>query len=113
MNRMMGMGEDFDFLDQAFQPILEFTFDSRSGLQQRKIQRANGDVAQRRRHIALRDSHGETFDHGRLADSRLAGKDRIVLAASHQNVDDLANFKIAPQHGIDLAGLGLLGEIDR
>src|ERR1039458_7015834 len=40
-------------------------------------------------------------------------RNRIILTASHQNVDYLANFKVASQHGIELAGLGFLREINR
>jgi hypothetical protein len=69
-------------------------------------------LRKRRRHVALRYAQCEAFHHGGFPYSGFAGENRIVLAASHQNVDHLANFKVAPQHGIDLAGLGFLGEID-
>ena len=53
----------------------------------------------------------ETFDHRRLSNPRFAGQDRIVLAAAHQHVDDLANFLLAAQHRIDFAGGRLGGQI--
>ena len=56
-------------------------------------------------------SQGKTFDDGRFSDARLAGQDRIVLPAAREDVDDLADFGIAPQHGIDFLAAGQIGEI--
>ena len=103
----------FHFFDQSFQAIFEFTFDARSGLQQREIERPHGDVAQRRGHVSVRYAQGESFHYSGFSDSCFARKDRIVLPASHQNVDNLADFEVAAQYGIDLAGLGFLREINR
>ena len=54
----------------------------------------------------------EAFHHGGLADARFAGEDGVVLAAARQDIDHLADLEIAAQHGIDLALLGVLGEVD-
>ena len=67
---------------------------------------------QRRRHVARGDPQREAFDDRRLADARLAGEDRIVLPAPHQDVDDLADLLVAADDRVDLAAAGLLGEID-
>ena len=64
------------------------------------------DVRKRRRDVAGGDPQGEAFDHGRLAHARLAGEDRIVLAAAGEDVDDLADFGVAAQHRIDVAAAG-------
>ena len=64
------------------------------------------DVPQRGRHVARGDPQGEALHHGRLAHARLAGQDRIVLAAAGEDVDDLADFSVAAQHGIDVAAAG-------
>ena len=53
MNKIMGMRRGLHFLDQTFQSIFKFTFDARSGLQQREVQRPHGDIAQWRRHVAV------------------------------------------------------------
>jgi hypothetical protein len=45
----------------------------------------------------------QPFDHGGLADARLAGQDRVVLAPPHQDVDHLADLGVAADHRIDLA----------
>ena len=104
MNRMMGVGDDLHFFDQALQAILEFALDARARLQQRQVERAQGDVLAApgaRRRAAMRS--GESFDDRRLADARFAHQDRIVLPPAGQDVDHLADFEIAAQHRIDLA----------
>ena len=55
-------------------------------------------------HVARRDAQGEALDHGRLADARLAGEDRVVLPAAGEDVDDLADLGVAAEHRVDLAG---------
>src|SRR5579863_1604811 len=105
-------GRRLDFLDQAFQTVLELAFDARAGLEQRQVERSYRDVAQRRRNIAVGDAQCEPFDDRRLADARLTGENGIVLATPHQDVDHLADFEVAPEHGIDFALLGVLREID-
>ncbi len=105
-------GRGLHLLDQPLQPVLEFALHAGAGLQQRQIERAQGDVLQYRRHIAMRDTQREAFHHRSLAHARFSREDRIVLAAARENIDHLADFKIAAQDGIDLAGFGTLAQID-
>ena len=63
-------------------------------------------------HVALSDAHGEALHHRGLSDARLADEDRVVLPPAGQDVHDLPHLEIAPQHRVDFALLGLLGEID-
>ena len=44
-----------------------------------------------------------TRHHGGLAHAGLAGQDRVVLAAAHQDVDHLADLGIATDHRVDAA----------
>ena len=105
-------GRALHLVDQALEAVFEFALDARARLQQRQIERADVDVSQRRRDIALHDAHGEAFDDGGFADARLAGEDRVVLAAAHEDVDDLADFEIAAEDGVDFALAGVLGQVD-
>ena len=57
------------------------------------------------------DAEGEALDDGGLADAGLAGEDRVVLPAAHQDVDDLADLGVAADDRVDLAGAGALGEV--
>ena len=100
-------------VDHALEPVLEFALHARARLQQAQVERAERDVLQRLRHVAIGDPLGESFDDCRLADARLAGEDRVVLPSSREDVDDLPHFGLAAPHRIDLARLRAAGEIDR
>ncbi len=92
-----------DLFDQPFQTILKFSLDARTGLEEGKIKGADGYVFQRGRDVASGDTQRKAFDDGRLADTRFAGENGIVLAAASENVDDLANLVVAAKHGIDFS----------
>ena len=100
-----------DFLDQALQTVFEFAFDAGSGLQQGKVERAHGYVLQRWRNVAIGNADCEAFDDRSLTHARLASENRIVLAAAHEDVDHLTNFRVAPQYRVDLAGFGTLRQV--
>src|SRR5690606_22110031 len=100
------------FVDDLPEPVLELALHARAGLQQADVERAQLHVAQRRRHVSFRDPEREAFDDRRLTDARLAGQDRVVLPAPHQNIDDLADLLVAADDRIDLAAARLLGQID-
>ena len=68
---------------------------------------------QRRRHVALGDAQREALDDRGLADAGLAGQDRIVLPAPHQDIDDLPDLRIAADDGIDLAVARTLRQVGR
>ena len=91
-----------------FQAVFEFAFDARPGLQKSEIECSDRDVLQRIGDVALRDSQGKPFDHGRFTDAGLTCQDRIVLPAPSQDIDDLANLEIAAEDRVDLAGALLL-----
>ena len=80
------------FLDQPFQPVLEFPFDSGARLEQPQVKGAHRNVAQGRRHIALSHAKRESLDHGSLSDAGLARENWVILTAARQNVDNLADF---------------------
>ena len=100
-------------VDHALESVLEFPFHASARLQQAQVERAERDILQRLRHVAIGDPLGESFDHGRLADARLAGEDRVVLPSPREDVDDLPHFGLAAPHRIDLARLRAAGEVDR
>ena len=114
MNRMIGFGRRLHLVDHLAQAVLELALHARAGLQQAEVERA----------AATRPCSGggtsprampqrEAFDDRGLADAGLAGEDRVVLAAAHQDVDDLADLLVAAGDRIDLALARLLGEVDR
>ena len=107
-----GLGRGLDLLDHLAQAVLELALHAGAGLQQADVEGAQRHVLERRRHVARGDALGEALDDGGLADAGLAGEDGVVLAAAHEDVDDLADLLVAPDDGVDLALAGLLGQID-
>ncbi|ABA48270.1 63 kDa protein [Burkholderia pseudomallei 1710b] len=103
----------FHLVDHALQAILELALHARARLQEAHVQHVQRDAAKRRRHVVGRDAQREPFDDGRLAHARLARHDRIVLPAAHQDVDRLADLRIAADHRVDLALARALREVRR
>ena len=69
--------------------------------------------AQPFRHFAVDDALREALDDRGLADAGLADQHGIVLGAALQHLHGAADLVVAADHGIELALLGALGEIDR
>ena len=108
------LGRRLHLVDHLAQPLLELALHARAGLQQADVERAAARTSlQRRRHVAARDALREALDHRGLADAGLAGEDRVVLAAAHQDVDDLADLLVAADDRVDLARLRLRGQVLR
>ena len=108
-----GGGRGLHFVDHRAQALLKFAFHRSSRLHQADIQRAKPVATQGRRNIARGDALGKAFDHRRLADTGLARQDRVILAAAHQHVDDLADFLVAADDGVHLSRLRFCREVDR
>ena len=90
-----------DGINDRAQTFLEFAFHRRAGLKQAEIQRTKASAQQRGRNITGNDFLCKAFDDCRFADAGFAGQDRVVLAAAHQNVDDLANFFVPADDRIE------------
>ena len=105
------LGRLLDFVDDLPKALFEFAFHAGAGLQQADVQRAQAHVFQSGRDIAGDDAQGEAFDDGGFADAGFAGQDGIVLAAAHEDVDDLADFFVAADDRIDFTFAGFFGEI--
>ena len=102
----------FDLLDHVLEAILELALHASARLQQRQIERSNHHVLERRRHVAFDDRERKTLGYSRLPHTGLAGQDRVVLATAREDVDDLANLGIPPEHGVDLAVARGLRQVD-
>ena len=62
-------------------------------------------------HVAGDDALRQSFDDRRLADSRVADQDGVVLRAARQHLDHTADFLVSPDHRVELALLGRGGEV--
>ncbi len=106
------LGRRLDLVDHLTQALLELALHAGAGLHQSDVERAQGHVAQHRRHVAVDDAAGEALDHRGLADPGLAGEDRVVLTPPQQDVDHLADLGVAADDLVDLALAGAGGEVD-
>src|SRR5947209_1696325 len=105
-------GRSLDFVNDAAKALLEFAFHAGAGLQQTDIQGAHANIFERGRNIAGQDAMDEALDDGGFADAGLAGEDGIILAATHEDIDALADLLVAADDGIDIAFASFFGEID-
>src|SRR5258707_7038027 len=102
-----------NLLDYLTHPILEFSFHACAGLEEREVECSQNDPSERRRNVTGRDPECETFHHRSFADTGFACQDWVILAAPHQNIDDLPNFFVTAQDRIDLSFSGFVGKVDR
>ena len=65
------------------------------------------------RHVVVDDLLGEPLDDRRLAHARLADQDRVVLRAAGEDLDDPLDLRLAPDHRVELAVPGELGQVAR
>ncbi len=102
-----------NFLQHRLQPLLEFTAVLGAGEQQRHVERQHALALERFRHFAVDDALGEPLHDGGLAHARLADQHRVVLGAPLQDLDHAPDLVVAPDHRVELAGAGALGEVER
>ena len=100
-----------DLFEHALQAFLELAAVGGAGDQRAHVQRDHAPVAQRLGHVAGDDPLGEALDDRRLADAGLADQDGVVLGATREHLDHPADLIVAPDHGVELALLGNLGQI--
>ena len=107
-----GHRRGLDLLNHRLQPVLELTLHARARLQQAEVEREQPYCPQRFGYVVRGDAEREALHHRGLADARLAGEDRVVLPPAAQDIDDLADFRIAAEHRIQLAGARSGGQVD-
>ncbi|MNS78904.1 hypothetical protein D3C72_1125380 [compost metagenome] len=90
---------------------LELALHTGAGLQQRNIEVQQADVAQFFRHIPGSDLQRQRFRNRRFTDTGLAHENGIVLTTACKNINELAQFIVAPNHRIDLAVPGIGGHV--
>ena len=64
-------------------------------------------------HVAVDDAQRQAFGDGGLADAGLADQHRVVLGAARQHLDGAADFVVAADDRIELAGAGVGGQVAR
>jgi hypothetical protein len=97
--------------ENGLQPLLELAAVLRAGYERAHIERDDALVFQTFWNVTANDAARKSFDDRRLADTRLADEDRIVLGAAREDLDHAADFLVAADHGIELALFRELSEI--
>ncbi|SVK46793.1 Protein of uncharacterised function (DUF3170) [Acinetobacter baumannii] len=100
-----------DGVDQRFQARFEFAPHARPGLHAPQIQRQQPGALQQRRHLPLGYLAGQRFRHRRFADPGFANQNRVVLPATQQDIDHLAQLRFAANHRVDFTVARLAGQI--
>ena len=76
MNRMIGFGDAFTSSITDFRRFSNSPLTPAPAWSRPRSSVRTETFLQRRRHVAVGDAQGESFDHGGLADAGLAGQDR-------------------------------------
>ena len=107
-----GVRVRLELLDDLLQALLEIAAIARAGEQRAHVEREDRGALQHVRHVALDDLLGEALGDRGLADARIADIERIVLGAAAEHLDGAAQFQLAADQRIDLAGARLGVEVD-
>ena len=111
MNRI-ACGQLLELVDDRLQPLLEVAAIARAGEQRAHVERVDHRGLQHVGHVALDDLARQAFGDRGLADAGIADIERVVLRPAAQDLDRAVDLGHAADQRIDLAGLGLLVEVD-
>ena len=98
-------------LEDGLQTVLELAAVLRARDQRADVERHDAAVAQRVRHVARDDPLRQALDDRRLSDAGVADQHRVVLGPPGQDLDHPPDLLVAPDHGVELALLGQLGQV--
>ncbi len=98
-------------VEHRLQALLEFTAKLGASQQRAHVQRQHALVLEPLGHLAVDDAAGQPLDDGGLADAGLADQHRVVLGAPLQHLDGATDLVVTPDHRIQLAVGGPLGQI--
>ena len=102
-----------DFGKHGLQPLLELAAIFRAGDQRAHVERHQLLVLQRLGHVAIDDALRQALDDRGLADAGLADQHGVVLGAPRQHLDGAADFVVAADDRVELAGAGIGGQVAR
>ena len=101
-----------DLLEHGLEPLLELAAVLGAGDERGQVERDEPLALERVGDIARDDALGEPLDHGGLADAGFPDQHGVVLGAPGEHLADPADLGVAPDHRVELAGAGDLGEVD-
>ena len=95
-----------DIIHHILQPLLKLTAVLRARDECRHRQRHNVLVLKEEGHLAGSNAACQPLGDGRLADSRLAEQERIVLRPPCQNLNHAINLRRTANHGVKTSCTG-------
>ena len=98
-------------VQHALQALLELAAVLCTGHQSAHVQAEHDAVLQVLGHIAPDDTLGQTLGDGRLADARLTDEAGVVLRLTGQDADDISNFLVTANDGVQLLLAGQVNEV--
>ena len=111
MKRTISPADVGDLGEDGLQPLLELAAVLGAREERADVERPDALALQALRHVAGDDALGEALGDRGLADARVADEDGVVLRAAREHLDDAADLLVAPDHRVELARLGELGEV--
>jgi hypothetical protein len=90
-------------LDHGLHAVLEVTAVLRPGEQRTYVERIDGRLAQRLRHLVVDDALGQALRDRGLSHTRIAHQQGVVLAAAAEHLDHALDLRVTSDQGIDLA----------
>ena len=98
--------------DHGLEALLEIAAILGARQQAAQVEGIDDAIGQRIRHAPLDDEPREALHNGRLADARFADVQRVVLAATAQDLDGALDFDLPAHERIDAPLDGSLVEVD-
>ena len=106
------VGQLLELVDDRLQPLFEVAAVAGAGEQRAHVERVNGRALEHVGDVALDDLAREPFGDRGLTDAGVADVERVVLRPAAEDLHGAIDLGHAPDQRIDLAGLGLLVEVD-
>ena len=94
-----------------FQPFLELAAIFGAGQERRHVERQHAFPLQGLGHFAVDDALRQALDDRGLAYAGFADQHRVVFGAPLQDLDNTADFVVAPDHRVELARARSLGQV--
>jgi len=98
-------------LTTFFHAVLELASILGTSHEAREVKRPDLLSAQDIGNVTRRDELGESLDDSRLADTRVAEDERVVLLTARENLHDALDLLVTTDDGVELAIGGELGEV--
>ena len=106
------IGHLLELLHHRLEPLLKVAAIACTGQERTHIERIDDGFLEHFGHVALNDLARQAFGNSRLAHTSITDIERIVLRTTAQHLDGPAQLGVAADQRVDLAGTGLLIEID-